>query len=159
MVRCDRRTYGTILIAITAAGALALAQQPPKTDRPPDANNKTIVTVHGCVDAAGLTNIVPQGSTTTLPRTLKTTGSRAMRTLLKELNGHLVEATGVLKGVTGQATGSIVRGNDKTKVYVGVTERRTDNDVALDKKMENQRGPTLEVTDVMDLAQTCHAAK
>jgi hypothetical protein len=160
MVRCDRRAYGIAFLMMTAAGALALAQQPPATDRPPDSNsNKTIVTVRGCVDGALLTHTQPQGPSTSLPKTLKTTGSRAMRTLLKELNGHLVDATGVIKGVQGQATGSIVRGNDKTKVYVGVTERRTDNDVALDKKIENQRGPTLEVSELMDLGQTCFGNK
>jgi hypothetical protein len=143
---------------VTVAGALALAQQPPSTDRPPE--HKDIVTVRGCVKDSTLTHIQPQGYTTTLPKTLKTTGSsRAMRTLLKELNGHLVEATGTLKGVTGQATGKIVRGTDKTKVYVGVTERRTDNELSADKQMENQRGPTLEVSEVLDLAQTCLADK
>ncbi len=165
---CDRRAGGLTLIAAAAAVAVAAlsvsgsAQQQPSVDRPPDSSKaKNIVAVRGCVTGSTLTSTSAGEYTSDIPSDLRLNGSRAIRRLLKELEGHLVEVTGNLKG-TGQATGALVKDTGKTKIYVGTTERRIGpdtSDVDQQMRMERQRGPTLEVASVKDIAGVCTKAQ
>jgi len=151
------------MIATFDAGTVARAQQPPsppKSPQPPASSKpqtkKDVVVVRGCVSGATLTHAEAYEYTSSVPETLRTTGSRAVRGALKEADGHTVELTGTLKGLGNQANGVLVKDTGKTKVYVGATERRVGGK-AQDRTINEQpvEMPTLDVSSVKDIAPQC----
>ena len=103
-----------------------------------------------------LTHVEAHEYTSSVPQTLRTTGSGAVRGALKEANGHTVELTGTLKGLGNQASGAVVKDTGKTKIYVGVTERRNGQDRTMDQ--QRVEVPTLDVSSVKDIAPRCNPA-
>jgi hypothetical protein len=161
MVIRDRRAPARALIAaaLTAAAttaAMAAAQQQPTTD-PKPAANKNVVIVRGCLNGSMLTNAEPREYVLEVPSSMRTTGSRAMRGQLKEANGHTVELTGILKGVSNVATGALVKDVGKTKIYVGGTEKRTGDDAMM--AQERVQLPTLDVSSMKDISSQCMTEK
>jgi hypothetical protein len=157
----------TVMIASLAAAmpAIARAQEPPAQPTPspaPPASTgkpqpkKNVVVVRGCLSGSMLTHTEAPESVSSVPETLRTTGSRAVRGTLKEIDGHTVELIGTLKGLGNQASGALVKDTGKTKIYVGGTERRTGQD----RMMDDQRVelPTLDVSSVKDIAPQCNPA-
>jgi hypothetical protein len=158
MATCGRRLGGLILIAAGVATLVlpGSAQQQPTVDRAPDSGKgKNVLVVRGCVSGSLLTNTEARDYSPDIPNDVRITGSRSIRGLLKELDGHQVEVTGTLKGVTGLATGGLVKDTGKTKIYVGGTERHDEPTLTIDQQMEKLRGPTLEVASVKDIAPAC----
>lgn len=160
MVICDRRAAGAALIVAAMAASVAMIQQGPPTDaKPADSKptaNKNLVTVEGCVSGSMLTSTEAKGGTLEVPGTIRTTGSRAMRGQLKELHGHTVELTGILKGMNNVAQGALVKDNGKTRIYIGGAEKRTGGD---DQLQERIQLPTLDVSSVKDIAPQCFNEK
>jgi hypothetical protein len=160
MVICDRRAVGAALIVAAVAASVAMIQQGPPTDSKPaeskSTSNKNLVTVEGCVSGSMLTNTEPKSGTLEVPGTVRTTGSRAMRGQLKELNGHTVELTGILKGMENVAQGALVKDTGKTKIYIGGAEKRTGGDDQLQQRIQL---PTLDVSSVKDIAPQCFNEK
>jgi len=147
----------TLTVAMTATAAAAQTPQqpqapPPTSDRKAQ-TKKNVVVVRGCVSASTLTHAEAPEYATSVPDSLKLTGSRAVRGALKEANGHTVELTGTLKGVKNQASGALVKDTGKTKIYVGGTERRTGQERMMDDQRKDVA--TLDVSSVKDLAPTC----
>jgi hypothetical protein len=146
---------GIVLIAAVLAVAAAAAQQPqPSPDqKPKPGSDKNVVVVRGCISGSILTKTTPREYVLVIPSTLHISGNRAMRGQLKEVNGHTVELTGTLKGLTNLATGALVKDTGKTKIYVGGTERRMGDDAIMDQQRINP--PTLDVSSVKDIAPQC----
>jgi hypothetical protein len=147
---CDCRLCGAAVIVAAVAATIGAIQQPPPTDNKP-ASNKNVVVVRGCVSGSMLTNTEPKDYVLIVPGTIRTTGSRAMRGQLKEVNGHTVELTGTLKGMNNVAQGALVKETGKTKIYVGGAERRN-GDNMLDERLQL---PTLDVSSLKDIAPQC----
>jgi hypothetical protein len=153
MVFCDRRASGAALIVAAVAASIAMIQQPPTDSKPAESKpnpNKNLVILRGCVSGSMLTNTEPNDYVLIVPGTVRTTGSRAMRGQLKELDGHTVELTGTLKGMNNVAQGALVKDTGKTKIYVGGAERRNDN--TLEERIQL---PTLDVSSLKDIAPQC----
>jgi len=152
------------MIAILGSNAGARDQQPPasppQSPPKPPANSKSetkknVVVVRGCISGSTLTHAEAQEYTSSVPETLRTTGSGAVRGALKEANGHTVELTGTLKGLGNQANGALVKDTGKTKIYVGVAERRPGQDRTMDQHIEV---PTLDVSSLKDIAPQCKSS-
>jgi hypothetical protein len=147
---------GPVLI-VAVLMASGLAHQPPAqpqpTDPQPDSKqSKNTIVVRGCVNGSMLTHAEAREYVSTVPGTMRITGRRSIRGMLKELEGHQVEVIGTLKGGrTSQETGALVKDTGKTKVYIGGTERRT----AEDRMMQTPPLPTLDVSSVKDIASPC----
>jgi hypothetical protein len=155
MVICDRRAAGAaLLVAVVAASVAMIQPAPPTSAKPP--SNKNQVTVQGCVSGSMLTNTEPREGVLVVPGTVRTTGSRAMRGQLKELDNHTVELTGILKGMTNVSQGALVKDTGKTKIYIGGAEKRTGSDAQLQERIQM---PTLDVSSVMDIAPQCFNEK
>jgi hypothetical protein len=155
MVICDRRAAGAALIVAAVATSVAMIPQaPPASSKPP--SNKNLVTVQGCVNGSMLTSVDPKEGVLVVPGTVRTTGSRAMRGQLKELNGHTVELTGILKGMNNVAQGALVKDTGRTKIYIGGAEKRTGGNDPLQERIQL---PTLDVSSVMDIAAQCFNEK
>jgi hypothetical protein len=144
-----------LTVIVAALIATAVAQPPPSASKP--AGNKNAVTLRGCLSGSMLTHVEPTGPLLEAPSSLRTTGSRAMRGQLKEVNGHTVELTGVLKGVTNVATGGLVKDTGKTKIYVGGSEKRTGSDAMMAQGRVEL--PTLDVSALADIAPQCMGGK
>ena len=155
------------MIVTVGANTVARAQQPPsppKSPQPP-ANSKpqtkkNVVVVGGCMNGSTLTHAEGRQYMSNVPETLRTTGSRSVRALLKEVDGHTVELTGTLSGLGNQATGAKVKDTGKSKIYVGAGERRVGGN-APDRTIDEQRVevPTLDVSSVKDIAPHCNRAR
>jgi hypothetical protein len=157
-----------VMIASLGANTVARAQEPPAT--PPQSpqpaepspstgkpqTKKNAVVVRGCMSGSTLTHAEAHEYTSSVPETLRTTGSRAVRGALKEADGHTVELTGTLKGLGNQASGALVKDTGKTRIYVGGTERRTGQDRMMDE--QRVEVPTLDVSSVKDVAPQCNPA-
>ena len=146
---------GSILIvamaAFTALGVVQQPKSPQPTDIKPTTEKNTIV-VRGCVRGSMLTHAEAREYVSTVPDTMRLTGSRSVRGMLKELEDHQVEVVGTLKGGrVSQETGALVKDTGKTKIYVGGTERRT----AEDRMMQTPPLPTLDVKSLKDIAAPC----
>jgi hypothetical protein len=160
-----RLALATIASLGLAAGltVAAAAPQPPATDSKPESkkpdSKKNVVTVRGCVRGSTLTQIEPGEYTVIIPETVRTTGSRAIRASLKEVENHVVEATGVLKGLKEQSNGALVKDTGKTKIYVGGATGGVGRGSAEDRMMEQDRlqVPTLDVSAVKDISTPCTA--
>jgi hypothetical protein len=151
---------GSILIvAMAAFMAVGAAQsQPPAPPQPTDNKpvdkntDKNTIVARGCVNGGMLTRLEAREYVSTVPSTVRILGSRSVRGMLKEMEGHQVEVVGTLKGGRGsQETGALVKDTGKTKIYVGGTERRT----AEDRMMQTPPLPTLDVKSVKDIANAC----
>jgi glucose/arabinose dehydrogenase len=149
---------GTLLIvamaAFVAVGAAHQQPQPPMPGQPQPTDNKpttekNTIVVRGCVNGSMLTHAEAREYVSTVPNTMRLTGSRSVRGMLKEMEGRRVEVVGTLKGGRGsQETGALVKDTGKTKIYVGGTERRT----AEERMMQTPPLPTLDIKSVKDIS-------
>jgi hypothetical protein len=133
------RALITVLLVIAASATLAAQEK-----RTPDPR---IFVVTGCVEHT----ILKVTETTTFNQTVDRYQMRGtkdlMKVLTKDLNGHTVEVTGILKDpghTTG--TGQTKDIGKKTKIYVGQRER-SDLPTAID--------PSLEVQSFRDVNSNC----
>lgn len=160
------RALSAAVLAATIAAAPASAQQQPPpqppapqqpTTDPKPAPNKNVVVVSGCLSGSLLTHTHPKEYIVEIPESLRLTGSRAMRSRLKEANGHTVELVGVLKGFTDISAGALVKDTGKTKVYVGGTQRHSSEESMYDQ--QRIEPPSLDVSSIKDLSSQCMETK
>jgi hypothetical protein len=147
-----------MLVLIAAAVAVALSgasQEQPKTE-PKTASNKNVIIVRGCLAGSMLTDAEARDYVNYVPDRMRITGNRAMRTQLREANGHYVEVTGALKGVSNAGTGALVKDTGKTKIYVGGTSRPRSDPTALDEPLSP---PVLDVTHLTEISSQCSKYK
>ncbi len=137
------RTGLLILAALLAAAAGPLADQEKKKDQ----NNKTIITVIGCVDGSWLQVRAadPVGSYVTRYRLVGP--KQLLKEIASQYKGHVIEVTGPVTD-TGQTThlGKTIQVGKKTRITTSAKEVPpipTGND------------PTLGVDSYRDLEPTC----
>jgi hypothetical protein len=160
MVIRDRRVPGRALIAaaltVVAVATASAQQQEPTTD-PKPAAKKNVVVLSGCLSGSLLTHARPKDYVAVVPDSIRITGNRAMRSRLKEANGHAVELTGVLKGLKDDSNGALIKDTGKTKIYVGGTRRSsTDEDMSDQQRLQP---PTLDVSALTDVSSQCMETK
>lgn len=126
---------------VTAIPAFLSAQEPK--------DHRRIVTVEGCVEKSWLKVFHDDNAAfNDYADKYHLHGPKdLMKTLTKDLNGHLVEVTGALSDPSGtQGTGKDVMIGKKTRVYTNERER-TDVPPIVD--------PTIEVSSFRDVDKSC----
>ncbi|SRR5258707_9435020 len=128
------------LLFIAAAVALASAQEKRKED-------PRVLIVTGCVDGAWLKAVSTDPLGTHVDKFQLRGHKDLMQTLTRDLNGHRVEVTGLLKdpGKT-MGTGKTKEIGKKTKIYVGQRSLRD---------MPAIQYPILEVQSYLNITDTC----
>jgi hypothetical protein len=160
-------TTWVMIAALAAATAAALPQLPPAPQPqplPPTTDGRSqpepnAVIVQGCLSGSMLTQVKPREYMLVIPETLRIKpGNHLTKSVLKELNGHLVELNGMLRGHQNLAAGKLVKDTGKTKIYVGGTERKTGDDQMTDA-VRQLEPPVLDVSSARDVSPACQEAR
>ena len=137
--------FACAVIVVAAASTQTI---PPPSQAPGQSKDKnTTVSLRGCLQ--GTTLVLSEDPGFEVPsRTLTLTGSRRIMRALKEHNGHQEEIVGVLKSRTDAVAVKEKRG-DKSRIYVGVSEHRSEKPDAVPSVV------TLDVRATKHLASAC----
>jgi len=143
----------TVALVINCSLAIVDAVQETAASKPQPRKG---VVIRGCLTGAKLTHIDPQTQLPAdlllkLPDTLTVTSIRVIRDQVKALSGHLVDVTGLLRGIPGMETGILISDSDNAKIYFGGGDPGLGSDLSVGRN----QSPTIDAQMIKDVAATC----